>query len=73
LDLSAQAQRPAPVPANPPPAAPTAAPKGQGGNMFAEFGNLVDLNLGQNQQRTYGRAGMQQRGAGQALGGGYPR
>jgi hypothetical protein len=37
--------------------------------MFDEFGGLVDLDLGKGQQKTYGRAGLQQRGAGPTLGG----
>jgi hypothetical protein len=33
-------------------------------DMLQEFGDLVDLNLGHGTQKTYGRAGMQQRGMG---------
>jgi hypothetical protein len=37
--------------------------------MLDEFGGLVDLDLGRGPQKTYGKAGLQQRGAGQTLGG----
>jgi hypothetical protein len=65
LDLSGpgmvQAQQPQPQPqqGRPP----------QQGHLLSDFGDLVDLSLGQNQQRPYGRAGFQQRGSGPTLGG----
>lgn len=45
-------------------------PKPQGGaGMLSEFGDLVNLNFNQQQERIYGRAGFQQRGSGPTLGG----
>lgn len=66
IDLST----PVPAPAAAPSMQPAAPPKRQGG-MLDEFGDLVNLNLKGNEERAYGRAGMQQRGTGQTLGGGW--
>lgn len=66
IDLST----PVPAPAAAPSMQPAAAAKRQGG-MLDEFGDLVNLNLKGNEERAYGRAGMQQRGTGQTLGGGW--
>lgn len=67
LDFTAAA--PAQPMAQPMAQAPAQQRKGPG--MLDEFGDLVNLDLGRQQERRYGAAGMQQRGAGQTLGGGY--
>lgn len=53
------------------PMAQAPAQQRRGPGMLDEFGDLVNLDLGRQQERSYGAAGMQQRGAGQTLGGGY--
>ena len=65
IDLSGPAPAPAPMQSQ-----PAQQPKKAGG-MLDEFGDLVNLNLRGNEERRYGAAGMQQRGAGQTLGGGW--
>ena len=66
IDLSGPAPAPAPMQAQ-----PAQQQQKKAGGMLDEFGDLVNLNLRGNEERRYGAAGMQQRGAGQTLGGGW--